>query len=166
MTHIALYGTDFAEKYRICKSLIAKWKLNWVSLENAVTHRHKRTIKKDQTFIKAQRFLRKLHQKFKNLKISYAWYYANANKINKEIRGKDAKRLPKSVVSCFINASKMSSRVEFNESDNQRKSIICLLLCSGTVFWEKRSLKQASFAQLWKKVGKIQRIPSTNISCH
>ena len=93
---------DVADKYEICKSLIAKWKRNRDLLENAAAQRQK-TLKKDKTFTKTQRTFSEtpseVHPaKTKGLKISYAWFYANANKINKEIRGQDTRRLPKSVL--------------------------------------------------------------------
>ena len=45
--------------------------------------------------------------KKKKLENSFVWFYANANKINKEIREQDARRLTSSGLSGFINACKI-----------------------------------------------------------
>ena len=71
-----------------------------------------KTFKKYKTFNNTPRTLSEtpseVHRR-KN-KMLENWFYANANKINKEIRGQDVRRLPKSVVSRFINAYKIKLR--------------------------------------------------------
>ena len=59
--------------------------------------------------------IQKLHKKFlsarsKGLRISHAWFYANANRINKEVNGSEATRLPKSSVTRFIRTYKIKLR--------------------------------------------------------
>ena len=107
-----LYDIDVAGKYETSKYLIAKWKRNRDALENAATQTYKKPLEKMRPSTRYQELFRKLRQKFpaprtKGLEISYGWFYANANKINKEIRRQRPRRLPKSVVSRFLNAYKM-----------------------------------------------------------
>ena len=69
-------------------------------------------FEKIRPWAKDQELFWKIHEKFtaarrKSLKISFVWFYANANKINKEIRGQDARRLTDSGLSGFINACKI-----------------------------------------------------------
>ena len=107
-----LYDIDVAGKYETSKYLIPKWKRNRDAFENAATQTYKKPLEKIRPSTRHQELFRKLRQKFpaprtKGLEISYEWFYANANKINKEIRRQRPRRLPKSVVSRFINAYKM-----------------------------------------------------------
>ena len=84
----------------------------------------------------------KLHKKFvsarsKGLRISHAWFYANANRINKEVNGSEATHLPKSSVTRFNKTYKIKLRRVQRKKNKLTKLIIYWLLCGGTLRYEK-----------------------------
>ena len=106
---------DVAEKYGIRKSLLPKWKKNAKSIEDAVDQKHKKLLKKIRPSTRHKNLFEKLHQRFrtarsKGRKVSHAWFYATANKINKETHGTKSHRLPKSVVTRFIKSYNIKLR--------------------------------------------------------
>ena len=121
----AFYDIDVAEKYGLNKSLISKWKKEFKSTEDTVAQNHKKVLKKIRPSTKHKELFKKLHQKFtgarsKGRKVSFAWFYANANKINREMHGNDSPRLQKSVVTRFMKYYKIKlRRVQRKETVNK-----------------------------------------------
>ena len=106
---------DVAQKYGINKSLSSKWKKNAKNIENEVAQKHKRLLKKIRPSTRHKDLFKQLHQRCatarsKGRKVSYAWFYITANKINKEMHGMDSSRLPKSVVTRFIKSYNIKLR--------------------------------------------------------
>ena len=67
----------------------ANWKKDAKNIEDAVAQKHKRLLKKIRPSTRHKDLFKQLHQrfataKFKGHKVSYAWFYVTANKINKE----------------------------------------------------------------------------------
>ena len=94
---------EIANKCGKNKSLVAKWKKNRDAIEDAVAQKLKKDLAKIRPSIKDRDVFQKLHTKFvstrsRGMKVSCAWFHANANRINKELHGSNAARLPKSLL--------------------------------------------------------------------
>ena len=106
---------DVAQKYGINKSLLSKWKKDAKNIKDAVAQKQRRLLKKIRPSTRHKDLFKQLHQKFatarsKGRKVSYAWFYATANKVNKEMHGTDSPRLLKSVVTRFIKSYNIKLR--------------------------------------------------------
>ena len=88
---------------------------------DAALTRNLKLLKKNRPSTKHNHVHRKLYSKFetsrrKGLRISFTWLYANASKINKELK-KDANHLPKSAVTAFIR----KYRIKFRRVQRKKK---------------------------------------------
>ena len=98
---------DVAQKHGIHKSLVTKWKQDEKRIISHVAEgKVKKLMKKGRPSNKHQAVFVKLRQKFVKarslgMKVSYAWVYVDANKINAELNS-NAPRVPKSAAMRFI----------------------------------------------------------------
>ena len=103
---ITQFDNDVAFRYVIDKSLITKWKNNRYFIIDATVIEYERLIKKNRPSTRYKPVLKKLNDKFvgermKELKVSFAWLYVNANKIYKQLHP-NAGKIPKSTIIKFI----------------------------------------------------------------
>ena len=107
-------ASDVAEKFRIDKSLVTKWKQNKRKNVAAACTKHKKMLRKGRPSEGHQQVYNKLYERFchvrkRGLKVSFSWFYVTMNKIQKEIKA-DGARIPKSAVARFIRQYKIKLR--------------------------------------------------------
>ena len=96
---------DIALEYGIDKSVLCKWKKQEKKICDAALHEHSKLLTKNRPSKKHEKIYRELFKKFyaarqKGLRVSFAWFYSNANKISREIN--DGNRITKSAITMFI----------------------------------------------------------------
>eukprot|EP00795_Rhopilema_esculentum_P014944 gene14944-biopygen848 len=109
---------DVAFKYNISKSMVSTWVKNEKKITDAAAHSHRKMMKKIRPSTRHKQVFVMLHEKFlqarsKGMRISFAWLYANARKINPEFdqsAQSDIKAIPKSAVFNFIRKYKIKLR--------------------------------------------------------
>ena len=101
---------EFTLKYNISKSMVTTWVQNERKIIDTVVDRHMRLMKKIRPSTKHKQLFVKLNQKFlqaksKGLRVSFAWIYVNARKVQAELNQSiqsDEKVIPKSAIFSFI----------------------------------------------------------------
>ena len=101
---------EVALKYNISKSMVTTWVQNERKITDTAVGRHIKLMKKIKPSAKHKQVFVKLNQKFlqarsKGLRVSFAWLYANARKIQAELNQSsqsDVKVIPKSAIFSFI----------------------------------------------------------------
>ena len=101
---------EVALKYNISRSMVTTWVQNERKITDTAVDRHMRLMKKIRPSTKHKQLFVKLNQKFlqarsKGLRVSFAWLYVNARKIQAELNQSsqsDEKVIPKSAIFSFI----------------------------------------------------------------
>ena len=93
------------------------------------------------------------------MKISFSWLYANANKIAMEIN-KDAKRTPKSAITCFIRIYGIKLRRVQRKKQAHKSSFLPQIMAWHSTLREeliKTARREATFDFKWGRFKAIRR---------